>query len=309
MKKYVLILAACIVGYILTFSACSESNTDPKTEPVIIPENTIHPEYEGYTLVWVDDFSATELDKSAWNIEVNGDGGGNNELQFYREENVTLGVEPQSEKKCLILTAKKETYQGKTATSGRVTSMEKKFFKHGRIEASIKLPQTANGLWPAFWMMGNDYPSVGWPHCGEIDILEMGHSNGIRNSTQDRYFNGACHWGLSWNGGAYPNYAKASTNSYSMQDTFHLYTLIWDDNYIRMYLDIDKYHDVEPYYEMNISDKSSDNSPGKYFHKEFFILFNLAVGGNFPGIWNIAEITALSNGEVKMYVDFVRIYQ
>src|SRR5690606_33820583 len=93
-------------------------------------------------------------------------------------------------------TAKKETFGGKPATSGRINSVGKKYFKHGKVEASIKLPKTANGLWPAFWMMGNDYPTVGWPACGEIDILEMGHSKGITNKTQDRFFNGALHWGI-----------------------------------------------------------------------------------------------------------------
>ncbi|MDR1974180.1 MAG: glycoside hydrolase family 16 protein [Bacteroidales bacterium] len=306
MKKYILIFMTYIAGYVPIFGFGTESNIYAETESITVPEDTTHPEYAGYTLVWVDNFNTAKLDTSNWNIEENG--GNSNELQFYREENVSLGIEPQSGKQCLILTAKKETYQGKTATSGRVNSLGKKIFEYGRIEASIKLPQTANGLWPAFWMMGNDYPAVGWPHCGEIDIFEMGSYGGIRNSIQDRYFNGACHWGL-WDNGANPSYAKAITNSYSMQDTFHLYTLIWDDNYIRMYLDIDKYPDAKPYYEMDISDKSSDYSPGNYFHKEFFIIFNIAVGGNFPKILDIAGITALSSGEAKMYVDFVRIYQ
>jgi beta-glucanase (GH16 family) len=296
-------------------AACAKNN-DAANNPALllpdsdtIPEEASAPQYAGYTLTWSDDFSDTLLNMQNWNIEVNGDGGGNSELQYYRAGNISVGCEPQSKRKCLILTATKEAFGGKPATSGRINSMDKQLFTHGRIEASIKLPRTANGLWPAFWMMGNDYNQVGWPHCGEIDILEMGHANGVKNATQDRYFNGACHWGLSWNSGAYPNYARASTWSYSLQDTFHLFTLLWDEDDIKMHLDLDRYPDGEPYYEMSIKDKSSDNAPGRYFNKNFFILFNLAVGGNFPQIRDIDKITALSGGEAKMYVDFVRVYK
>ena len=206
------------------------------------------------------------------------------------------------------MTAKKESYQGKSATSGRINSKGKKYFKYGRIEASIKLPKTANGLWPAFWMMGNDYDQVGWPKCGEIDIMEMGHSNGIQNQKQEFYFNGACHWGYYKNG-TYPNYSKSATSEYSLQDDFHLYTLEWTEDYIRMYLDIDKYPNVQPYYEMSLVDEGDDWDTGKYFRKEFFLLFNLAVGGNFTGIHNIDGVTALNSGDARMYVDFIKVYQ
>jgi beta-glucanase (GH16 family) len=285
------------------------NNQEAQPDTDTTPEVVNVPQYAGYALVWADNFGDTSLNIQNWNVEINGNGSGNNELQYYRADNISLGREPQSRRQCLIITATKETFEGKPATSGRINSMGRQAFNHGRIEASIKLPRTANGLWPAFWMMGNDYQQVGWPHCGEIDILEMGHANGVKNATQDRYFNGACHWGLSWNGGAYPNYAKASTWSYCLQDTFHLFTLLWDEHDIKMYLDLDRYPDSEPYYEMSIDDKNSESAPGRYFHKDFFILFNLAVGGNFPQIWDIDKITALSGGEAKMYVDFVRVYQ
>jgi beta-glucanase (GH16 family) len=163
--------------------------------------------------------------------------------------------------------------------------------------------------------MGNDFDQVGWPRCGEIDILEMGNSNGIKNNTQDRYFNGACHWGfykdVGNNNWAYPNYAKASTWSYSLQDDgYHLYTIIWNEEKIRMYVDMDKYPDTNPYFEMGITGDDSDWSVAKYFHHDFFILFNLAVGGNFPGIRNASGITAIpEGGSASMYVDYVRVYQ
>ena len=270
-------------------------------------------ETDGYKLVWQDLFDGTELNMSRWNIEVNGDGGGNNELQYYtaRLDNVRVGDDGEGNG-CLILTAKKEVYNGKQCTSGRITTKNKIAFKHGKIEAAIKLPQTANGLWPAFWMMGNDFDQVGWPRCGETDIMEFGNATGIANGTQDRYFNGACHWGTAWND--HRQHANAITNSYSLQDgEFHIYTCIWDQDKVAMYVDLDKNPNASPYYIMTIPETTTDQThPGYYFHKENFILFNLAVGGNFPGIWNINGITALNEGnnyQQSMYVNYVKIYQ
>ena len=121
------------------------------------------------------------------------------QLQYYtdRECNVHVGDDGQGNG-CLILTAIRENYQGKEFTSGRVTTQKLFAFKHGKIEAAIKMPNTANGLWPAFWMMGNDHKEVGWPKSGETDIVEMGHQNAFGPGTQDRYFNGAMHWGQGW---------------------------------------------------------------------------------------------------------------
>ena len=270
-------------------------------------------ETDGFRLVWQDLFDAEELNPLRWEIEVNGAGGGNAELQYYTdsERNVRLGKDEQGNG-CLILSAIRENYLGKNFTSGRITSKNRVAFTHGKIEAAIRLPQTANGLWPAFWMMGNDYDQVGWPKCGEIDIMEFGHQDGINNNTQDRYFNGACHWGQGW-----PNasYAKSITKNYSLQDgEFHLFTLIWDEQSVSMYVDLDKIPVQGPYFKMDIPANEPDNewSAGNYFHKENFILFNLAVGGNFPGIHDAAGITALNeaNGNTaSMYVNYVKIYQ
>lgn len=265
-------------------------------------------EVDGYNLVWADYFNNGTLDTSVWNVEVNGNGGGNNELQYYAAENVTVG-DDGSGRGCLILTAKKEESHGKHFTSGRLNTNKKKAFTHGKIESSIKLPKTANGLWPAFWMLGNDFNEVSWPRCGEIDILEMGNSSGIKSGKQEYVFNGACHWGF-YKDGSYPNYAKTTTNSYSLQDgEFHLFTMIWDEQAIKMYLDLDKYPDAAPYFAMNITDVNGDWAVGKYFHHDFFIVYDLAVGGNFPGIRNADSITALADGERSMYIDYVKVYQ
>jgi len=297
-----------LTAALLAFASCSlflDNGSDVKT-----PSEDGSGETDGYELVWQDLFNGDVLDETVWNIEVNGDGGGNAELQFYRKENVSLGKDEKTGRRCLILTAKRETYRNKSFTSGRINSKGKQAFTYGKIEALIKLPKTANGLWPAFWLMGNDYDQVGWPKCGEIDILEMGNSNGIRNKTQDRYFNGACHWGFYKNG-AYPNYAKASTWNYSLQDDeFHLFTIIWDEERIRMYVDMDKFPDVRPYYEMEITSTDGDWAVGHYFHHDFFILFNLAIGGHFTGILSPDGITAFpESNAVSMYVDYVKVYQ
>ncbi|MBO4605477.1 MAG: glycoside hydrolase family 16 protein [Bacteroidales bacterium] len=288
-------------------SACQCSSKGPDDNSGLIDETFVpsvgEKDSEGYTLVWADEFDGESLRTADWNVEVNGNGGGNNELQYYAARNVTV------ENGCLVLTARKESYNGKEFTSGRLNTNKKRYFTHGKIESSIKLPKTANGLWPAFWMLGNDFNEVGWPRCGEIDILEMGNATGIRNNNQETYFNGACHWGF-YRDGAYPNYAKSSNAPYSLQDgEFHLYTLIWDERSIAMYLDRDKNPSVQPYFEMLISDTSSDWSTGNYFHHDFFIVYDLAVGGNFPGIHNAAGITALAEGPASMYIDFVRVSQ
>ena len=192
---------------------------------------------------------------------------------------------------------------GKTISSSRVNTLNKFSFQYGRIEARIKLPKTANGLWPAFWMMGSDFPETGWPGCGEIDIMEMGNRAGISRGTQDRYFNGAAHWGAEQSGG-HPNYSRESLSEYSLQDgNFHTFTLIWDEKYIRMFLD----NNPDPYFIMDIENEAVRS----YFHKPYFIILNLAVGGSFPGIYDARDITALNpanNHEARMYVDFVRVY-
>lgn len=262
-----------------------------------------------YTLVWQDNFDGSSLDENVWTPVVNGKGGGNRELQYYRKENVSVGKEPLSGENCLIITAKKENYRFHRCTSGRISTSGKIGFRYGKIEARMKLPKTADGLWPAFWMLGFDYPKAVWPRCGEIDIMEMGNKDGIADGVQERHFGGACHWGEKFNHGRYPNFSRASVSSYSLQEDFHLYTLIWDDNSIRMYLDSDKNPAASPYFEMPLKGDSVPNQAPFYFKKPFFIIFNLAVGGNYTHIHKTSKVSALNNGSAQMFVDFVRVYQ
>ena len=256
-----------------------------------------------YHLVWNEDFTDETLDTQVWNIEVNGAGGGNNELQYYCEKGVTLGAEPTTGKKCLILTATKEEYQGRHCTSGRVNTKNKMTYTFGKIEARIKFPKTANGLWPAFWQMGNNYDEVGWPRCGETDIIELGHQSAFDKGTQERYFNGAMHVGRRWD--QVWSDAQAVTWDYSVEDTFHIMTMIWTPNSIDMYMD----NVATPYFHADLEPNEDDDYNRQLvFGKPNFIIANLAVGGNFPGISKIDKVTALADGPRSVYIDWIRIW-
>lgn len=289
-------------GDVITVTGIVLEETDevPPTKPT-------DPEAGDYRLVWNADFVQNTLNTGVWNIEVNGDGGGNNELQYYCEKGVSLGVEPTTGKHCLILTAAKEDYMGKTCTSGRVNTAHKVTFTYGKVEARILFPKTANGLWPAFWMLGDNYSEVGWPRCSETDIVELGNSTGINNGTQERYFSGALHIGrvggdwCEWHDITYP---------YSVEDTFHIFTCEWTPTSIDMYVDKES-HPGEGHYAHFDLEPNNDPDYDRQlaWSKPSFVIFNLAVGGNFMGIYNINGITALQNGPRSMYIDWLRIYQ
>lgn len=266
---------------------------------------------KGMRLVWHDEFNRRRLDTTAWNIETNGNGNGNGELQFYSERGVSLEREPETGARCLVLTARRERHGSHEFTSGRVNTQGKIRISHGIVEARIKLPKTADGLWPAFWLLGDNYRDCGWPRCGEIDILEMGNRDGIKQGRQTTLFNGACHWGFYNSAGQYPNCFQAHDNEYSLQDgRFHTFTLEWDEKSLNMYVDRDQRKGAKPYFTMDIGNRTTELAAGNYFHHDFFIIFNLAVGGLFTGITDPAHISALGdNGEARMYVDWVRIYE
>ena len=265
---------------------------------------------QNWNLKWSDEFNGSSLDlTNTWNPEVNGNGGGNNELQYYRSENFSL--EDYQGFKCLVLNAKRESFLGKAFTSARMNTLGKMYFQYGKIESRMKLPSTANGLWPAFWFMGNDFSGSNWPYCGEIDVMECGHSAGIASGTQSSFMGGALHWGpISPNFIHYMDYTGAA-GPYSIQDDFHLFTLIWSPDSINMYLDLDKFPKAAPYYKKRIAADAADNI-NNYFHKPFQLLYNLAVGGAaFTGISNPDLVTAVPTDgtPAKMYIDYIRVYQ
>lgn len=302
---------------------------------------------EDNTLVWADEFDGPELCSDYWTAEDNARGGGNAELQYFSPKNISIERHPVTGESCLVLTARREDYyynlasdtlhaaQGyRPCTSARLNTQDKVTIEYGRIEARIAFPQTGNGLWPAFWMLGNNLMTdlgnddsndnkteegrVNWPKCGEIDICEMGHKTGIEQGITDRYFNGAAHWGESWNNGAYPNQGGFYTAPYPVQGDFHIWRLDWTPDSIAMYLDTIP----EPYFALSLRNKEV-GEPGHYFNHPFYLVLNLSVGGFFPDMPNpdkysdriepelLEPVTALpaDGTPVKMYVDYIRVYR
>lgn len=235
--------------------------------------------YSGYTLVWQDEFNGTTIDPTNWVHETGASGWGNNELQYYtaRPENSFI-----SDGK-LVIEAKKENYQGAPYTSARMKTAGLREFKYGRIDIRAKLPK-GQGIWPALWMLGGNFGSVGWPKCGEIDIMEVIGSEPAK-------LHGTVHWD---NNGSHAQYGQSTTlPSGTFADEFHVFTIIWDNQKIRWLLD-----DVQ----FNVVDIASAGL--SEFHNEFFFIFNIAVGGNWPG--NPDATTVFPQ---QMVVDYVRVFQ
>jgi beta-glucanase (GH16 family) len=231
-----------------------------------------------WTLVWSDEFNGSTLNTSNWTAETGtGDSGwGNNELQYYTNRSENLSVSGGN----LAITARKESYGGMNYTSARIKTQDHYNFTYGKVEARIKLP-TGQGLWPAFWMLGSNITSIGWPKCGELDIMERVNSNA--------YVNGTVHWDS--NGQA--DYGKESGSLDFSQ--YHTYSVEWDSSYIRWYVDGNLFNE---FYIQNNTGGTEE------FQKPFFILLNLAVGGNWPGSPNSS--TPFPS---QMLVDYVRVYQ
>lgn len=271
MSKKVCLIITFLCG---VFMACSSDAEDSKS----LPESD-------ETVLFFDDFKT--FDASVWTKETHESGWTNNELQAYAPEQVSVGKD--GDKTVLMLTA--EWKNGKIV-SGRINSKGKKSFKYGTLSASIKLPKTANGLWPAFWMMGDNDKE--WPACGEIDIMEMGDEEGIRTGTSAKRVNTAIHFGATPE--AHEQLYHVAEVSDDLQDgQYHTYTLTWDEAHASVSID------NKLFYSFDIKDNP-------YFHDNFFILFNLAVGGSFTGITDINKVTALKKGtKAVMYVDWVKL--
>lgn len=226
-----------------------------------------------YHLVWSDEFDGTSVNTANWNFETGGGGWGNNEDEYYKAANATV------ENGKLLIKVKKQMVNGYQYTSARMTTKNKHEFKYGKIEARIKLP-VVEGLWPAFWMLGENIDQVSWPACGEMDIME--HIN------TEKTIYGTMHW----DAGGYASYGGNTTTT---PGVYHVYSIEWDSAAIRWYLDGIKYHEGNILNNINSTEE---------FHKRFFIILNVAVGGNWPG-HNIDD-TKLP---ASMYVDYVRVYK
>ena len=209
------------------FSCQSDASTEKQEENEESSQLTPEPEPEERVLVWSDEFEGTSLDLNDWNFEI-GDGcpnlcgWGNNELQSYTDSNHRL------EDGMLVISAKKET----DYTSTRILTKGKQEFTYGRIETRVKVP-TGAGLWPAFWALGADIDTVSWPDCGEIDIMEQNGSN-------KGQLLGTFHC-ANQGSGEYASYGLTKTienlNISNVTDNFHLYSMIWTPNLIKLLVD------------------------------------------------------------------------
>lgn len=231
-----------------------------------------------WNLAWSDEFDGSSLNTANWTAETGtGSGGwGNNELQYYTNRTQNLQVTGGN----LVITAQKESYGGMNYTSARIKTQGLKNFTYGKIEARIKLP-SGQGLWPAFWMLGSNITTAGWPASGETDIMERVNNNAFVNGT------------VHWDAGGHAEYGQVSGNLDFSQ--YHVYSVEWDSKYIKWFVDGNQFNQ---FYIENGTGNTEE------FQKPFFLLLNLAVGGNWPGAPNSA-----TSFPAQMLVDYVRVYQ
>ena len=262
----------------------TSSSETPASSSAATSSSSISEPAEAY--LWNDEFDGTAIDTSKWAFEIGtgSSGWGNNEKEYYtaRKENAYVqdGI--------LHIRANKEDYEGSKYTSARMITKGKFTFTYGTVEARIALP-VGKGIWPAFWMLGENIDAVSWPACGEIDIIEAVNDEHVVYGTN--------HWS---NNGEHAQYGKNTKDYYGTSKelditAFHTYKLTWDKKLITVYVDDFKYH------EISIEDNAGNTDA---FHKPFFFLLNVAVGGNWPGF----EIDD-SQFPNEMLVDYIRVYK
>jgi len=250
-KMNALILLICLV-------TCSAQKNEP-----------------GWNLVWSDEFNYNGLpDTSKWGNEAGFIR--NNELQYYTRQRIENSRVVDGN---LLIIGKKESYNNANYTSASLVTDGKKSWTYGKVEARIKMPK-GQGMWPAFWMLGQNIHTVGWPKCGEIDIME--HIN------NEDLLHGTLHW---------YNEKHASSGGTTPCDVtkFHNYSIEWDKEFVRLLLDGNKY------WEVNIKDGINSTEE---FQKPHYIILNLAIGGDWPKNPDLTTVFPDT-----MYVDYVRVYQ
>jgi beta-glucanase (GH16 family) len=245
----------------------------------------------GPNLVWSDEFNS--INTATWTHETGGHGWGNNEREYYTAgQNAFIQFDSQANSNVLVLEARRDNpanyncwYGRCEYTSSRMKTEGKRTFQYGRIEARLKLPQT-QGIWPAFWMLGNDIGSVGWPACGELDIMEhVGFEPSITH--------GAMH-GPNYSGNT--PFAGTYFLSEQVNANYHVYAIEWNSTSVRWFVDGNLFYTVT---------KSQVQSYGNWvFDHPFFLILNVAVGGNWPGSPNASSVFPQ-----RMYVDYIRVYQ
>ncbi|MCX7987013.1 MAG: family 16 glycosylhydrolase, partial [Bacteroidales bacterium] len=235
----------------------------------------IYQQTSSSSLLWSDEFNGTSLNTAFWTYEIGGGGWGNNELQYYRDGTANTTVSGGT----LKIIAKRESYGGYQYTSARIKTQGKYSVQYGNIQARLRVPM-GQGLWPAFWMLGANFSSVGWPACGEIDIMEHVNSENTVHGT------------IHWNGPS--GYASYTGSTSTTPQNWHVYSINWSSNNIRWYVDGVQYHVANIQNNINSTEE---------FHRPFFFILNLAVGGNWPGAPN-----ASTPFPATYEIDYVRVY-
>ena len=260
------------------YAGCSEESTPADSNDAT--------SLEGYSLIWADEFEGTSIDLTKWEHEVNANGGGNNELQYYTDRPENSFVKDGM----LHIAAQKENFTGpdgsREYTSARMRTMNKGDWKYCRIEVRAKIPY-GQGIWPAIWMLSTDWEYGGWPASGEIDIMEhVGSDPGkIYGTVHTEAYN---HNKGTQRGG---QILVSDANS-----NYHVYAIEWSENKIDFYVDDQKYFTFT-------NDKNGNHATWP-FDKRFHLLLNVAVGGNWPGNPNLS-----TPFPAEMIVDYVRVYK
>jgi beta-glucanase (GH16 family) len=264
-----------------------EPTSIPTSTPIATPVPVPVTVEDGWELVWSDEFEGETINSDNWTYDIGGWGWGNGEAQYYtdRPENARV------ENGLLVVEARQERFEDSYYTSARLLTQGLQAFQYGRIEARLKVPSGA-GLWPAFWMLGNDFSrdpdaplESNWPHVGEIDIMEY-------VGREPDLIMGTAHG---------PGYAGAgglgrwNRQDYAIADDFHTYAVEWEEDEIRWFYDGEHYYTLTP--EV-VGDREW------VFNKEFFVILNLAIGGQFAG-----TIGLDTQFPANLYVDYVRVYQ
>lgn len=277
LKGMTQIIIGLMMTLLIPFTACKK-NTITAADDVVVTPAVPEAKYE---LEWSDEFEGTTLNEANWTPEIGYGLWGNNEQENYQAANIAVADGH------LQITAKKQQIGNSGYTSGRITSLNKREFTYGKIEARMKLPR-GKGLWPAFWLLGSNMrargntPGVGWPACGEIDIMEA-----INNEI---WTSAAAHWAK-----ADGTHISSSNKTNTTPHEYHVYSVVWTKETIKWYID-DKFCNG-----LWIKDGKGSTSE---FHLPFNIILNLAVGGDWPG-----QVIDDSTLPAVMLVDYVRLYK
>lgn len=266
-------------------AATAAASTTPTTPAVTAPPSVPIASIDGWELSWHDEFDGDSIDPTNWTFDIGGGGWGNGEAQYY----TSLPENARVHGGLLVIEGRQEPYEGSSYTSARLKTQGLREFQYGRFEARLQVPR-GDGLWPAFWMLGANFEADGsaensWPFVGEIDIMEhLGREPDlILGTIHGPGYSGAL-GRTRWN-----------RQDYDIADDFHTYAVEWDHEGVRWYYDDELYFTVG---RDDIGDREW------VFDHEFFLIVNLALGGQFPG-----PIGLDTEFPAQLYVDYVRVYQ